>query len=138
MTTDLPKKHNAEEFESTIKVARGIALSLAAISIALAALCLALLTFTSTQNRPNDIFFSRGVPITLIILGTFFVLASALIIDWVVNQFHDDDWKTILSKDISPQRFDQFSVRLNLFNSGYFLMCQSERTTWSPGNMNWL
>ena len=124
MSTSSQNKSSNEEPESIIKATRGIALSMAAISIALAALCLALLSFSNTQSRPNDIIYNTIVPIALVVLGTTFVLVSALSIDWVVDQFQDGDWKIVLGKkEADPQQLDQFSVRLALFNRGYFLMC---------------
>lgn len=124
MSVQVQKNSSNEDSESIIKATRGIALSMAAISIALAALCLALLSFANTQSHPNDVFYNTALPLILVFLGTTFVLVAALDVDWVVDQFQDSDWKTILGKkEADPTHLDQFSVRLALFNRGYFLMC---------------
>ena len=58
------EKNNSE----SLKMARSIALSLSALSIALAAFCLALLSFTSNQIRLNVPAFDKAIPIALVIL----------------------------------------------------------------------
>jgi hypothetical protein len=107
-----------------IRAARSIALSMAALSVALAAFCLALLSF-SNQYKPDAQVLDKFVPITLLTLGTVFIFTSALSLDWVVDSFKPADWKAIIGNNPSPDpaRFDQILVRFNLFNHGYFILC---------------
>jgi hypothetical protein len=119
-------KNTADNINTeSIRAARSIALSIAGISIALAAFCLALLSFNnqSSSNLPTS--FDKVVALSLLILGTVFIFTASLSLDWIIDRFEMNDWKAVLGDDMRPdfQRNDQFPLRFGLFNHGYFILC---------------
>ena len=62
---------------------------------------------------------------TLLVLGTVFVLVCALSLDWVIDRLEISAWIIILKKGEGytfKKGWDKFYERLSLFNSGYFLL----------------
>ncbi|MDQ3821462.1 MAG: hypothetical protein M3362_27800 [Acidobacteriota bacterium] len=99
------------------------ALTSASISVALGAICLALLSLMSPQRDTSRLYAPEVVVFALLLIGVALVFNAALTIDWIVDRFDEEDWLRILGRSSAPYKADQFLARLRLFNGGYFLLC---------------
>lgn len=101
------------------------------ISVGLAGICLALLALTTPQavSNSNPFQIHNFLEVLLPIIGVLLIFNAALTIDWVIDRFEAEDWKSILGEKYWEKnqgdfrKYDQIPARLKLFGGGYFLLC---------------
>ena len=139
MSTQPPTGSPATETSgsSSAKVSQSAALTMATLSVSMAALLLAvsgiLQASGAAQGQTGPAPLPRE-PITL--LAVILVYAASLCLDWVIDSYTLDDWRWIFGKhqsdamlgaertDGTPHRYkrDQWTARRHLYNGGYFFL----------------
>jgi hypothetical protein len=101
--------------------------SFAELAAALASLCLALLAL-SVPSPGAVIVIPWIVRIILSGAGTALLVAAALLVDWTVDSFSEEDWQKLdsvvlrLREPALNRRYNYFLARCRLFGGGYLLL----------------
>jgi len=105
------------------------AISIARISVSGAALCLALLVFSSGSSGTPPIPLGELVRTAVATAGVILTASTALLLDWALDNLSEKEWHTLLQtdegiagKEIDLKRWDQFIARLRVFGGGYVLL----------------